>query len=149
MRAGSFFVRAIVLFGFIVGCEAVAAAQVLPNGSYQQSCTGCTYDPNSGTLQCSCTTGGGWQNASTLDVGGCSGDISNDDGQLSCDEEGAGISFLPTGSYQQTCTSCTYDQTIEELSCTCTDGDGIQIQTTFDGSCSGDISNDDGQLSCD
>ena len=150
MRVGSFFARAIVLFGLIVGPVAIAAAGILPNGSYRNSCTACTYDSNSGSLQCSCTAGGGWQNSTSLEVGDCSGDISNDDGELSCDAEGADISFLPTGSYEQSCSGCTYDPNSGVLQCSCTTGGGWQNSTSLEvGDCSGDISNNDGELSCD
>jgi hypothetical protein len=65
-----------------VGLSTPAAAQGLPKGSYQQSCT--NINMNAGTLAATCKTERGGTQRSELVVGSCRGDIGNNNGILGC-----------------------------------------------------------------
>ncbi len=151
----------ILVMFYFSGASSAHAVDLLPNGSYQQSCTNCSYNAGSQTLSCSCTTGGdndciGCQESTSLWVGDCTGDIGNNGGELSCSSgpSNMGPDVLPEGSYRGSCENCSYSVESQTLSCSCTTGGdndciGCQQSTSlWVGECSGDIENNGGELSC-
>ena len=64
--------------------SSAAQAAPAPEGSYQQSCR--NFTASRGTLTAECKTRAGVWTSTTLDnYRGCSGDISNNNGSLTCD----------------------------------------------------------------
>lgn len=56
---------------------------------------------------------------------------------------------IPSGSYTQSCSSCTYDDSTKVLNCQCKTTTGAIKNTTLNTtSCAGDISNINGSLAC-
>src|SRR6266481_4746849 len=75
-----------------------SAAMDNPPGSYQQTCR--EINMRGDTLRAKCeTTSGGWVRTSLNDADQCAGDITNIDGQLTCNKN----SSPPQGTYLQSC----------------------------------------------
>lgn len=149
-----------------------AMAQGVPPGSYQSSCEDVTVTGD--TLRARCETeNGDFNNTRLNDIGECVGDITNDDGSLSCvrgddgpggrggddddygpggrgggrdDDRGAGV---PDGSYQQSCRNERTERA--DLFADCADRNGRWRQAELSNYrfCRGDIANDNGVLRCD
>ena len=81
-RNSRFLGAAALTFGAFVGAGS-AAAQGVPPGSYQSSCEDVSVSGD--TLRARCETADGdWSNSRLDDLSACDGDISNDDGRLTC-----------------------------------------------------------------
>ena len=130
--------------------QPAAAAQNAPLGSYLLSCRNVQVQSllgGSGTnLVASCRTNDGRYVQSML-PNNCSGDISNVNGQLTCNASTPN-NTPPSGSYQQSCNNIYMTGPI--LNATCLRRNGQVSQTTLNVlNCKGgDISNQDGQLTC-
>ena len=131
--------------------QPAAAAQNAPLGSYLLSCRNVQVQSllgGSGTnLVASCRTNDGRYVQSML-PNNCSGDISNVNGQLTCNAGGTPDNTPPSGSYQQSCNNIYMTGPI--LNANCLRRNGQVSQTTLNVlNCKGsDISNQDGQLTC-
>lgn len=116
-----------------------------PNGSYKNSCTGCTYDGV--TLTCaSCDQGNGSRKSSSTSGVCPSGQtIANCSGNLGCRDP---QSRVFQGSFYNSCTGCFYDEC--QLTCDqCEDGNGGHPRaTTTNFPCAIGISNCSGMLEC-
>lgn len=134
---------------------APAHAQPIPSGSYQRSCDNISV--NDSTLRATCQTADGDRTNSRLDdFDQCSGDIGNNDGNLTCAREPVrdrrtddrGDDRPPPGSYQQTCRQERASD--GDLSANCEDRNGRErpSQLRDYAECRGDIGNDDGNLRC-
>ena len=157
---------------------ATASAQMIPSGSYQQSCTNVRVRGDMLTARCNNTSGA--QARSSIALNGCrGGDIANSNGQLVCNGGGNGYGRhrdgynngnsygngngngygrmngngygrggAMGGSYQQSC------QNVQTrggmITATCPDPNGRMITTSIDGrQCRGaDIANRNGRLVC-
>ena len=81
-----------ILLGALAGCAlaatsiGIATAQNIPSGSYTASCTNVRMRGNE--LMARCTNANGTSVRSQLDVSNCRGDISNNNGQLTCANTG-------------------------------------------------------------
>lgn len=85
---------AVTGIGLTFGSPAFAQA-----GSYQRSCR--TYNSANGALTAECADGEGRYHSSTLNVGQCRGDISNQNGVLSCPGGQASGGQVVQGGQQQ------------------------------------------------
>jgi hypothetical protein len=129
-----------------------AHAQPLPSGSYQQTCD--SISVNNTTLRARCqASDGDWSFSQLSDADECDGDISNDDGNLSCvrerDRDGRGSDRIPAGSYQD---SCQQERAMNgDLAAVCADRNGRMQQARLQdyADCRGDIGNDNGALRCE
>src|SRR5438093_5151086 len=89
------YLMAIILIAAITAQR--SSAQVVPSGSYQQSCSNAVVQGNQ--LIATCGTEAGTLVRTTLQsFGGCIDDIANLDGELACN-----FDAIPSGSYQQSC----------------------------------------------
>ncbi|HSG30229.1 MAG TPA: CVNH domain-containing protein [Thermodesulfobacteriota bacterium] len=115
----------------------------VPRGSYLDSCISAS--KRYGELKAMCRTINGELKETTLnDTSDCTADISNNDGNLTCER----TAELPAGSYLQTCTNPSLDDT--RLTALCEKRGGGNRSTTLEeiDRCTGDISNYDGYLTC-
>lgn len=118
-----------------------------PGGSYALSCASCSRNENVLTCQCK-KTAGSYVSSSLLLP--CSYDVANCNGQLNCGGCPAAAP-IPQGSYQANCTDCAQSTSgtwATGLQCHCPDSAGNQVLTSLNQSCSGDIANCGGSLTC-
>jgi hypothetical protein len=143
----------------IVGTSA-GLAQSVPQGSYQQTCRDIGVRGDVLTARCK-DISGNWQNAQMRDISYCNGDITNDNGALRCASAGGyeggyngGYSGgyyqggVPDGSYSQTCQNVRIRGNDLEATCKTVNGDWRTTRLRNFDRCGGDISNEDGRLSC-
>lgn len=113
-----------------------------PVGSYAQTCRSVRADR--ARLDATCETRDGrWRQTTLEGWRSCRGDISNEDGRLSCGR-GRGLQ----GSYVQTCGGVRVVRGTLLASCQRRDGSWRETRLRDAGSCRGDISNEDGSLTC-
>lgn len=121
-----------------------------PRGSYQQSCR--NIDTDGRTLQAECRDRNGrWRYTELDDYRRCRGDIANYDGVLQCrsndDDDQGGYGELPGGSWRASCRNYRLNGSV--LYAECRTRYGNFVQSTIDiRRCRGDITNNDGQLTC-
>lgn len=137
----------ILLFISFIFVSAEAMAQLVPSGSYKDSCR--TIQVVGGTLIAQCQKiDGSWQN-STLQYGMCDGDIRNDNGKLRCKQR-AGTKTsksAPKGSYKKSCKN--YYTEGKRLYATCEKKNGGWRSSSINyKNCNKDIWNDNGNLTC-
>lgn len=140
----------------LVGASA-GWAQTVPSGSYQQTCKDIGVRNDVLTARCQ-DTGGSWRDTQLRDVSSCSGDVFNDNGALRCNGGGGAYNAgynggyyqggIPGGSYSQTCRDVRVRGNDLEAKCQTVNGDWRDTRLNGFGRCSGDISNEDGQLRC-
>ena len=112
--------------------------------SFENSCINCSYNSDETNLTCSCEKLDGSYNTTSLyniQPGGL--DIQNINGSL---QE---ILALPSGSYLETCSNCTYIWNGEKavVQCSCKKSDGSSQTTTLTNPIAGvAVYNDDGSL---
>ena len=115
-----------------------------PTESFRQSCQ--VIRESRYNIEAYCGAIDGRQVYSNFDRSYCTGDIANIDGYLEC-RGGYNQAFLPSGSYLNSCTSCSADS--RSLECQCR---GIRGNFKFSllnyRQCYGDIANIDGTLMC-
>ena len=130
----------------VVGLSATVAGVQFgrqPSGSYQRSCDDVAMVGS--VLTAHCKDQNGVTIHTRLYVGDCWGDVSNQYGELVCNNR-----RLPGGSYSATCSACRTDGSA--LRCTCQDRNNKPIKTSLDlASCGwgSGITNKDGHLQCD
>jgi CVNH domain len=130
---------AIFTFAVVLSCP----AQDIPPGSYRDSCR--SIKMHHDRLQAKCQTSqGNWVHTDLDDVDRCVGDITNVEGQLTCNKNGA----PPQGSYMQTCRDVR--ARYNTLWARCETSNGQWINTSLDNfsQCPGGIVNIEGQLRC-
>jgi hypothetical protein len=115
----------------------------LPRGSYAESCREIRMRGDLLTARCQ-SMSGRWMRTSLDNVGGCVGEVVNDDGQLQCGRRG----WQESGSFVRTCAPIYVRG--DDLRAKCQTGDGRWVWTTLDGfdRCGGRIININGQLRC-
>ncbi|MCE9521649.1 MAG: hypothetical protein K8S25_04365 [Alphaproteobacteria bacterium] len=142
----------------LLSLSGVAYADVIPRGSYQQSCSDFYTDGT--TLSATCRKRYGESNYTTLrDYNDCRGDIANVDGRLKCvedwdddqnddDDNDHDGGWTPRGSYRDTCRRIDVDG--RTLQAECEDRNGRWRYTELNNfrSCRGDIYNQNGILGC-
>lgn len=114
-----------------------------PAGSYTQSCR--DISAHTTTLFADCRTrSGNWNKTYLYNFGRCTGDIYNSDGLLRCPN---GLT-VPNGSYSRSCRN-TFNNS-GELNGSCRKRGGAWQNTSLSNfaDCTGDISNNDGDLTC-
>jgi hypothetical protein len=114
-----------------------------PSGSYRQSCANLTMIDN--TLSANCRTTSNAASSSSLDVRGCTGDISNVDGFLTCPK---GNGPAPAGSYQKSCRDIVIAGTVLKALCETPQGGWLPTTLTNYQNCRGQIENHLGTLRC-
>jgi len=123
-------------------CSASGPNNTPPSGSYQQSCNNIYM--TGPILNANCLRRNGQVSQTTLNVLNCKGgDISNQDGQLTC----GGGGQIPSGSYQLSCSGATMMGPV--LVARCRDMSGRMVQTQLNiQNCRQDIANINGNLAC-
>ena len=123
-------------------CSAGGPSNTPPSGSYQQSCNNIYM--TGPILNANCLRRNGQISQTTLNVLNCKGgDISNQDGQLTC----GGGGQVPSGSYQLSCSGATMMGPV--LVARCRDMSGRMVQTQLNiQNCRQDIANINGNLAC-
>jgi len=126
----------------LLGGAASASADWLPGGSWQRTCTDARM--NGDRLSASCRTRDGRLRTSSLVVGLCRGEISNQDGRLSCEQRRP---RLPGGSWQRSCTDARMNGDTLFATCRTRNGQMMRTQINIRG-CRGDLANLNGWLTC-
>ncbi len=116
-----------------------------PPGSYKETCRG--IQVRGGILIAQCQKAdGSWRN-STLLFHDCEGDIRNDNGELKCKQKVKPSKPVPGGSYKQTCKDARVEGDFLRAKCQKKNGDWNNTKLKYK-KCSGDIWNDNGELTC-
>jgi len=118
-----------------------------PPGSYQQSCKNISVHGDD--LRARCKDNYGNYRDTVLDhADRCWGDISNNNGNLVCNNQGSGYGGGPRGSFTQTCRDISVRWNV--LRARCQNRDGQWVETSLDqySRCKSEITNEDGQLRC-
>lgn len=144
-----------VLTLMLAACAIPCAAQTVPPGSYQQTCTDISVNGSTLTARCQ-DTGGGWRSTQLNDYRDCNTEIVNDNGSLRCSRggygQGGGYGYgqggYPPGDYVQTCRNI--HTSGNRLDAECQKRDGGWRHTSLDNvnQCSSPIANDNGNLVC-
>jgi hypothetical protein len=115
-----------------------------PDGSYRRTCRDFFVAGNVLKAECK-DRGGSWQVTSLENFQGCTGQVSNIDGFLTCHR---GSKSPPQGSYRQTCRDLWFDGSVLRALCKARGGDWTPTTLNDVGTCRGALSNQDGVLSC-
>lgn len=142
-KAVSAFAIGLFLFTGLMFLGDTAEAQRYPPGNYRETCNNLIKIGH--MLEANCQRrDGGWQHT-VLYFGSCQGPIHNDNGNLTCNQ--GGNSWIPPGSYQDTCTDIRARD--GELSARCQMRDGeYRGSSLYYRDCYQDISNQNGRLTC-
>jgi len=114
-----------------------------PGGSYTQVCRDQWVDGASLRAVCR-KRDGAWINTTLANFARCRGDISDQDGRLSCPF----APQPPNGSYKQSCRNISTDGTNLRAACRKRNGQFVNTALNNYGRCASDISNQDGSLRC-
>jgi hypothetical protein len=131
--------------GEIVNLDGRLACQSrpLPPGTYLASCRDVVADRN--VLAGSCRArDGGYRRSQLGEYGACVSTISNEDGQLSCNKGGG----PPAGTYQSSCQNLNVKNGTLYAACRPMSGGLVNTWLHNYVNCSGNISNQDGDLRC-
>ena len=137
-----------VLFFFVVfiGSNLNAHAQGnLPPGSYKETCKDIQRMAGN-ILWANCQKADGSYHRSKLILAECEGDISNNNGVLTCKKSPG--KQPPNGSYKNSCRNIRVDGKQLKAQCERKNGSWKNSSLKYK-KCKGDISNDNGNLSCD
>lgn len=145
-----------------------SAAQVIPPGSYQQTCTDVSV-VNGSTLTARCQDfSGAWRSSRLTNFQDCNGEIINDNGLLRCYGYGYGHrrddydrdrdndvydrgyyqGGYPAGDYVQTCRNIRTEGDRLEAECQKRNGDWRRTSLDDFDRCRSAIANDNGRLVC-
>ena len=125
------------------GTLACDRAGHVPPGSYTKTCIDIALSGQTLTAKCRDKVDY-WIEAQLAEIDLCQGDITNIDGNLSCNKRGT----VPAGSYQQSCTNPRLIGTTLTAMCALTTGRVNNATLEEVDRCIGDISNADGYLTC-
>lgn len=132
----------LAVFAFAVALS--SSAQDIPPGSYQATCRDIKMHHND-RLQAKCKTSqGSWINTSLDSADRCVGDITNIEGQLTCNKNSA----PPQGTYLQTCRDVRMRYNTLWARCQTRSGQWVDTSLNNFSQCNGGIGNFDGQLRC-
>jgi CVNH domain-containing protein len=136
-------VAAVVMIVLWTPAKSSATAMDNPPGSYQQTCKNISVRGDD--LRARCKDVYGHYHDTVLDhADRCWGDISNNNGTLVCERNGA----QPGGSYAQTCRDIRVRWNVLWARCETRDRRWMETSLPQFSQCRGDISNQDGQLRC-
>jgi len=126
-----------------------AGAQMVPEGSYLESCSAIRM--NGTLLSATCNRAAGGTARTSVDIRDCTaGNIENHDGTLACTSTTAAeFNYLPGGSYLESCSGISRSGLV--LSATCSAPNGSQVQSSLDlTTCrhGAGIQNRNGNLAC-
>jgi hypothetical protein len=133
----------VALMFFAILTAVSGAAQDIPQGSYQQTCRNIRVRGNTLSAKCQ-TSGGNWVRASLGDADRCVGDITNVEGQLTCNR----INAAPEGTYTQSCKNIRVRYGTLSARCKTMNGQWVDSSLQRFNDCQGGIGNFDGQLRC-
>lgn len=125
-----------------LSCRQKAGKQP-PNGSYKKSCKNIRVDGKQLKAKCE-KKNGNWNNTS-IKYKNCKGDISNNNGELSCN--GGGGSKIPQGSYRDSCKNSYVEGKWLYSNCKKKNGNWHKTSLKYK-NCNKDIKNDNGNLTC-
>jgi len=128
---------------FLSAMGLASAAQDIPPGTYQQTCRDIKMKGDSLRAKCQ-TSSRRWIKTRLDDVDRCAGDITNIEGQLTCDKNNA----PPQGTYLQTCRDVRMRYNTLWASCQTRDGGWVNTSLNNFSQCSQGIGNNNGQLVC-
>lgn len=134
----------VVVVMIILWRPAVPSASALDNppGTYQQSCKNISVRGDD--LRARCKDGYGRYHDTVLDhADRCWGDISNNNGNLTCNQSGSA-----NGSFTQTCRDIRVRWGVLRARCQTRDGQWVDASLEQYARCNNDIRNQDGQLRC-
>jgi len=138
-------VSVLALLLFLVSFSSPLRAQTgIPPGSYKNSCRNIQVMTGN-VLWAVCDKRDGTSQKSTLRYLQCEGDISNNNGVLTCKKKPG--KKPPSGSYQSTCKNIRVDG--KQLKAKCQKRNGSWNNTSINyKNCNKDIKNDNGKLTC-
>lgn len=128
---------------FALAAAMSGAAQDIPPGSYQQTCRDVRIRGNTLNARCQ-TSAGGWTRTSLYGADQCVGDVTNIEGQLTCNR----YSGPPDGTYRQSCKNIRFRYGILYARCKNMNGQWMDTSLQRFNNCAGGIGNFDGQLRC-
>jgi len=139
-------IPSLISFLVILSFSNPASAQAnIPPGSYKKSCKDIQLMVGN-VLWAMCEKRDGTYQKSTLQLSQCEGDISNDNGRLTCKKKPG--KRPPKGSYQNSCKDIQVDGNQLRAKCRKRNGSWNNTKINYK-KCSGDIRNDNGELRCD
>ncbi|MEM7008204.1 MAG: CVNH domain-containing protein [Thermodesulfobacteriota bacterium] len=137
-----------VIFGLLIFLPYLVSpsnAQTgIPPGSYKETCKDIQV-MTGGLLWAQCKKADGNYETSTLRSNQCEGDISNNNGVLTCKKRQG--KRPPSGSYESSCKDIRVSDGKLKASCERADGSWNNTKLNYK-KCKGDISNNNGELSC-
>ena len=134
----------VVIVMIVLWRPAVPSAAALDNppGTYQESCKNISVRGDD--LRARCKDNYGRYHDTVLDhADRCWGDISNNNGNLTCNQNGS-----PNGSFTQTCRDISVRWGVLRARCQTRNGQWVDASLDQYARCNNDITNEDGQLRC-
>jgi len=116
-----------------------------PKGSYQNTCKNIRVEGKQLKAKCE-KKNGNWQSTS-INYKNCKNDISNNNGDLSCNGGGGGGGKIPKGSYRDTCKNSYVEGNWLYSNCKKNSGSWNKTSMNYK-NCNKDIKNDNGNLKC-
>ncbi|HEY6971667.1 MAG TPA: CVNH domain-containing protein [Candidatus Angelobacter sp.] len=135
------YATAVILFALSMVCASVA--QDIPPGSYQQTCRDIKMHGSSLRAKCE-TSSRQWIKTRLDNSDRCVGDITNVEGQLTCNQNAT----TPQGTYLQSCKNVKVRWNTLYARCKDINGQWVDTQLTDFNRCAGGIGNINGQLQC-
>jgi CVNH domain len=136
----------IAFFFIFLSSNLIANAQgTLPPGSYKNTCRGMQI--GAGILSGQCQKADGSWKAAQLLYKDCEGDISNNNGVLTCRHKPKPAKPLPKGSYKQTCKDTSMEGKWLHAKCQKINGSWNNTSIKY-ADCNKDIWNNNGVLTC-
>jgi len=122
-----------------------ALAQQYPPGNYKETCKDLLKIGH--MLEAKCRKEDGTWQSTVLFYGRCNGPIHNNNGQLTCNQNGGGGNYLPPGNYKDSCRNMRVEEDILQAQCQRRDGSWRFTSIDYD-ECYSDITNQNGRLTC-
>lgn len=136
----------IIFFALFLFSNIIAKAQgYVPPGSYKNTCSNIQVQFGIISAQCQ-KTDGSWK-ATQLNYKDCEGDISNQNGVLTCKHSPKPEKPLPRGSYKQSCQNAYVEGKWLYAKCQKTNGNWSNSSIKYS-DCNKDIWNNNGVLTC-
>lgn len=122
-----------------------ALAQQYPPGNYKETCKDLLKIGH--MLEAKCRKKDGTWQSTVLFYGSCNGPIHNNNGQLTCNQNGGDGNWLPLGNYKDSCKNMHVEGDILQAQCQRRDGSWRFTSIDYD-ECYSDITNQNGRLTC-